>query len=143
MLSTLTVKGKILGQTRPPFPDWPIPLPPPDPGAAFTLRDLISRVVREEVAAFHLRQEERRLPRVLSPDQLAAAAAGGKVDLGGHDLAQAVDVEAAVATALQAFEDRFYFVFLDGTHQQELDGAIALRANSELTFLRLVPLAGG
>lgn len=143
MLTTITVKGKIVGQSRAPFPDWPVVLASPSDGTPLMLRELLRRVVYAEVDAFRLRQEERRLTRVLTPAALAEAAARGKVDLGGHDLNQAIDPEAAVAVALQAFEDGLYFVFVDEEHQQDLDRAVLLREQSEILFLRLIPLAGG
>jgi hypothetical protein len=143
MLATVTVKGKIIGQSRAPFPDWSVVLASPGDGTPLTLRELLRRVVSAEVDAFRLRQEERRLTRVLTPAALAEAAVRGKVDLGGHDLNHAVDPEAAVAVALQAFEDGLYFVFVDEQHQQDLDRAVPLREQSEILFLRLIPLAGG
>jgi hypothetical protein len=142
MPATLTVKGKIVGQTRPPFPDWSVSLEP-DAGTPLTLRDLLRQVVCAEVEAFRLRQEQRRLTRVLTPAAIAEAAARGKIDLGGQDLAQAVDPEAAVAVALQAFADGLYFVFVNEEHQPDLDRVVPLHPQSEILFLRLVPLAGG
>ena len=142
MPATLTVKGKIVGQPRAPFPDWSVVLAP-DPAAPLTLREVLRAVVCAEVEAFRLRQEERRLTRVLTPAAIAAAAARGKVDLGGHDEAPAVEAEAAVAVALQAFADGLYFVFVDEEHQEDLDRIVLLREQSEILFLRLIPLAGG
>jgi len=65
------------------------------------------------------------------------------VDMGGHDLQPEVDEEAAVAAALQAFQDGLYLVILDGEEQKELERPVRLRAESRLTFLRLTLLAGG
>src|SRR5262245_26243069 len=106
----ITIAGKALGQRRPMFEDWSIPFPPDlrGEGDNLTVRDLIARVVRAEVAGFRERQEERKLARVLSAGQIADAAARGKVDMGGRDLDQAVDEDQAVANALQAFEDGLY-----------------------------------
>jgi hypothetical protein len=119
----------------------PIDSTPGDSGQ--TLRDLISRIVRLEVQAFHERQAERRLTRYLSTAQLEAGLEKGKVDSGGRDLDQKVDPEAAIATALQAFEDGIYLVVLDGVEQKELDREIFVRPDSRITFIRLALLAGG
>jgi hypothetical protein len=145
MQSTLTIKGKVIGQSRPAFPDWVIPLPPDlhDSGGRLTLRDLITRIVLQEVEAFRTRQEERRLTRVLSMSQIEQGVVAGKVDMGGRDLNQEVNPEAAVGAALQAFEDGLYFVFLDGAQQKDLGSEVFVRADSEMTFVRLVPLVGG
>ena len=145
MQATITVKGKVVGQSRPPFADWSIPFPPDlhSSGDSITLRDLITRIVLQEVEAFKLRQEERRLTRILSQAQIESAAAAGTIDMGGRDLEQEADPQKAVGAALLAFEDGLYFVFLDGTQQQGLDQTVFLRPDSQVTFLRLVPLAGG
>jgi hypothetical protein len=146
--ATITIKGKVIGQSRPPFADWSIPFPPDlgGPGNSITLRDLITRIVHEEVEAFRVRQEERRLTRILSQAEIERGVAVGKIDMGGHDPGespQEVDAGQAVGAALQAFEDRFYYVFLDGVQQESLDQPVFLKPDSQVTFLRLVPLAGG
>ena len=145
MQATITVKGKVIGQSRPPFADWSVPFPPdlPASGDNITLRDLITRIVHEEVEAFRARQEERRLTRILSQAQIERGIAAGKVDMGGHDLQQEVDAGQAVGAALQAFEDGLYFVFLDGAQQTSLGQTVFLKPDSQVTFVRLVPLVGG
>jgi hypothetical protein len=80
---------------------------------------------------------------VLSAKQINEAAIRGKVDMGEKDLIQEVDEQAAVATAIQAFEDSLYLVIIDGQEQRELDREVYLRPDSRITFLRLVMLAGG
>lgn len=145
MTATITIEGKIIGRKNPVLADWLFALPAEweSPTERILLRDLITRIVHEEVAAFKERQAEQRLLRVLTFREIAEAAARGKVTMGGRDLDQEVDPQAAVATALQAFEDRLYYVFVDGQQQQGLDAEVQLRPNSRVTFLRLVPLAGG
>lgn len=141
----ITIAGKALGQRRPLFEEWSIPFPPDlkGDGDELTLRDLIGRVVRAEVQAFRERQEERKLVRVLTVDQIAEGAERGKVDMGGRDLDQQVDEDQAVAAAWQAFEDGLYLVALDGRELRELDGRVFLAPDSRLTFIRLALLAGG
>ncbi len=145
MQTTITVTGKILGQKKPLFTDWAISLPPDlfGSGDRLTLRDLITRIVLEEVEAFRERQEERRLTRVLSKAEIEQGVERGKVDMGGHDLAQEVDPQAAVDTALQAFEDGLYLVVIDEQQQHKLEHEVYLRPNSQVMFIRLVLLAGG
>jgi hypothetical protein len=143
MSSTITVEAKMLGQRKPLLADWHVSLPP-DQRPPSTLRELIEVVVRAEVTAYDQRQEERRLTRVLSAAQIEAAAAHGKVEMGGRDAnADAADPDVAVARAVQAFEDGAYFVFLDDVQHTELDGRIELHSESRMLFLRLVALAGG
>ena len=110
-----------------------------------TLRDLIARIVLEEVQAFRERRAERRLIRALTETQIAEGVGRGKVEMGGReeDEPDVADPEAAVATALLAFEDGLYYVFVDNEHRLDLNEEIRLRTESRVTFLRLVALAGG
>ena len=56
---------------------------------------------------------------------------------------QEVNVDEAIAVALQAFEDGLYFVFVDDVQQNQLDSEVFLNVNSKVMFLRLTALAGG
>ncbi len=141
-MSTLLVEAKTIGQRRPVFSGWRVDLPERG-GDHLRLRDLITRVVLEEVEAFKPRQQERRLAHVLTPQEIEAGRIKGKIDSGERDLKQEVDPDAAVGTALQAYEDGLYFVFIDGVQQTGLDSEVFLKTESQVTFLRLVALAGG
>ena len=60
------------------------PLDPRDGGDSTTLRALIARIVRHEVAAFGRREQARRLVRVLSASEIEEAQQRGKIDPGGR-----------------------------------------------------------
>jgi len=140
----LTISGKALGRRKPLFADFSIPFQPDlGDGGSITLRDLIERVVRHEVAAFKQRQADRQFVHALTAKQIEEGAARGKVDMGGRDLQQEVDPEQAVATALEAFEDGLYLVVVDGAEQSLLDNQIFLKPDSRVAFVRLTMLAGG
>jgi hypothetical protein len=143
---TITVSAKVIGQKKPVFTDWHIPIPPDkDRGGAppLSLRDLITKIVLAEVEAFKQRQEARQLATVLSPQQIADGAARGKIALGGDDLKQEVDPQSAVATALLAFEDGLYYVFIDGVQVESLEQTVFVGDDTHVQFVRLVALAGG
>jgi hypothetical protein len=149
---TITVEAKVIGRHQPAVSGWRVPLPEPPAGedgrgdGALRLRELLAAIVRQEVTAFRQRQEERRLACVLSPDAIQQGAIAGKIDMGGPREARTgdeVDEDAAVAVALQAFEDGLYVVFLDGRQHDDLDAPVWPRPDSTLTFIRLVALAGG
>lgn len=144
-MPVLTISARALGKRKPLVPDWQVPWPPEEGsgGEPLTLRQLITRVVLREVEAFKQRQEQRQVIRILTERQMEEGLAKGRIDPGGRTLHQLVDPDAAVATALQAFEDGLYLVILDGEEQRELDREIHLHADSHLVFLRLVMLAGG
>jgi hypothetical protein len=142
---TLTVEGKVVGQKRPIFTDWHIELPPVEEnnGERLKLRDLITSIVVKEVDAFMTRQEERKLARVMSRQEIEQGVESGKVGAGERDLGQKVNIANSIAIALQAFEDGLYFVFIDEVQQTNLDSEVFLKANSKVVFLRLTALVGG
>ena len=140
----LTISGKVLGRKQPLFTDFSVPLPPDEGAGGLTLRTLIDRIVRSEVEAFRTRQQERRLLRALTADQIAAAVEVGKVEMGESEVEpQEVDDDAAVGTALQAFVDGQFLVAIDGQNYRQLDQQIFLQEDSRVTFIRLTFLAGG
>lgn len=145
MSIALTVEGKVIGRKQPLFTDWHIELPPvnENQGDRLKLRDLIISIVSKEVEAFKDRQSERRLARVMSRPEIEQGVALGRVDPGERNVPQSVDMEEAVAVALQAFEDGLYFVFIDGVQQTRLDSEVFLKSNSKVLFLRLTALVGG
>jgi hypothetical protein len=143
----LTIKGKGLGRRRPLFEDFSIP-PPNDlgDGGPFTLRHLITHVVHQEVAAFEMRQDSRRLDRVLSAGQIADGARRGKISAEGRDPkwgpTPKIDVDTAVAVALEGFVDGLYLVSIDDLEYCDLDAIVRLEPDSRVTFIRLTFLAG-
>ena len=145
MSVNILVEGKAVGQKHPLFTDWHIELPPVDEnnGDRLKLRDLITSIVVKEVDAFITRQEERKLARVMSKQEIEQGVERGKIYTGERDLGQEVDTADAITTALQSFEDGLYFVFIDEIQQTKLNSEVFLKANSKVVFLRLTALVGG
>ena len=140
----LTISGKALGKKKPLFADFSIPSPPAgDEGGAVRLRDLLSRIVRHEVDAFEERQEDRKFLEALTAREIGEQAARGKIDMGGRDIKQKVDMDEAIAVALEAFEDGLYLVIIDGQDYKTLDAEVFLQSDSKVGFVRLTMLAGG
>lgn len=144
-MSSLTLSARVVGRRKPLVPDWQLTWPPDQggDGEPLTLRQLITRIVLKEVDSFKQRQDERKLVRILTENKIDEGLRKGRVDSGGRELHQQVDAQAAVANALQAFEDGIYLVVLDGEEQRDLDREVHLNVDSHLVFLRLVMLAGG
>jgi hypothetical protein len=139
----LTVSGKTIGSKKPLFADFGVEIPEIASGGT-TLRDLIDAVVRHEVAAFQQRQRDRQFIRVLTEREISAGKKSGKIESGGSEIMpQEVDVEAAVESALLAFEDGIYLVAIDDEQIRELDQVLQLQPESRVTFVRLTLLAGG
>ena len=140
------MQAKAAGRRRPLVPDFE--LPPVDvtgdAGSPMTLRDLISRVVRHEVVSFRDRQEQNQFVRALTAAQIEEGVSRGAIRSGGSELPRAeVDTEVAIGAALQAFEDGLYLVLIDREQCLSLDEQVVVDADSTVTFLRLVALAGG
>ena len=76
----------------------------------------------------HPHHVEQRL--VLSAQQITDGAGRGKVDPAGKSIAQTIDTEEAVATALQAFEDGLYLVVIDESERRDLDERVSLSDGS-------------
>lgn len=140
----LTIEARVTGRRRGLIPQWQLPVDDlVTVGAPLTLREFIERIVRAETTAFGERQAEGRLVRLLSEQEIDEEAVRGRVDFAGRELDQQVDVDGSVGVALESFEDGLYFVLIDGQQYESLDEQVNVAADSRVTFLRLVPLAGG
>lgn len=137
---------KVPGRRKDLLPKWDWPLPPVDQdggGEPLTLRTLISRIVRAEVAAFRTRQKAARYLVVMTEEEVRAASAKGRIAPGASDVGlQEVDDEQAVGAALQAFEDGMYLVLIDDQEQRDLEQQVFVTDDSTITFIRLTFLAG-
>ena len=146
MNPTIQIEAKVMGQKKPIIDNWAFSLPPQaiESKNDITLHDIIAWVVRAEVDAFHQRQHKRRFARILTRQEIEDGVRKGKIDSGDQEHEeQQVDAQAAVTTALEAFEDGLYYVFVNEVQIQSLEEVLDLHADSKMTFLRLVPLAGG
>ena len=108
-----------------------------------TVRGLLASIVRKQIDSFRDRQESRRLIQILTEGQIANGLETGRFVSGGDDLQQPVDVDEAIQAAYTAFEDGFFYLFLDNTQLTRLDEPIGLGEVTEALFVRLVPLVGG
>ena len=141
----MIIAGKAIGRKKPLFAEWSMPMPPKlREGEGQTLREVISTIVISEVNAFRKRQSDRQFLHVLTSQDIKDGAERGKVTMGLSEVApQEVDNEAAISTALQAFEDGIFLVVLDDQEYRDLDAQVYLKPDSRITFIRLTLLAGG
>jgi hypothetical protein len=141
----LTIEARTTNRRRELIPRWQVPVPPEASGGrGLTLRELIDRVVRAEVEEYATRRRGGRLMLVLSERDIDAGAEGGRVQAGGSaPRTAAPEPDAAVAVALEAFEDGLYLVVIDGRQYESLEEQVMLGDSSTMTFMRLVALAGG
>ncbi|MFC4638150.1 hypothetical protein [Deinococcus hohokamensis] len=134
----MIVETKVIGR-RTPFERRPIELP----DEPHTLRSLLTRLVHQEVQAYQERQASVGLLRVLTQCELQDAAVTGRVSVAPQERSGSVTPEEATRTALTAFGDGLYYVFVDERQITELDEPVTLRPDSTLLLLRLTALAGG
>jgi hypothetical protein len=102
-----------------------------------TVRELIRSRVYQEVTEYNARQPEhfRGLVQPTDAEQV----------LNGYRLRQRrkIDWQAQYDKAITAFRGNGFLVLVEDRQLTELDEGIELRAGTEVTFLKLVPLVGG
>jgi hypothetical protein len=143
----LTIQVKTFSRKRDLIPPLSLPISSISPdadSATLTLRSFITHVVSLEVREFHQRQEEKNLVRALTEREISDGARLGKIEMGGKEYDdQFVSYDEAIDSAILAFQDGLYFVFIDGVQIKELDDVVHIKQDSQILFLRLVALAGG
>ena len=98
-----------------------------------SVRALIERRVREEVARWNAAGER---PRLVEPDETEAA-------LNGPRRRRVVVGDPQVARALAAFEAGRVLMLVDARQVTSLDDEIAICPGTVVSFIKLVPLVGG
>lgn len=108
-----------------------------------TVCELITAVVQVCVAAYNerVRKGESGI-RPLTEESLADMEAIGKLAFGVNYSEKQADEAAAIANALQGFEDGLYRIFHGQKELTSLDEALSLSEKDELTFIRLTMLTG-
>ena len=142
----LLASVKQLGKKKPVIGERELQVP-----EVSSLRELITAIVRGEVAAYNARAADSAegdaetpvtLLAALSKDEIEDKASAGKVGFGLKYNAKRPDEENAVENALLSFEDGLYRVFVNDEETQNLDVPLSLKNGDKLTIVRLVMLAG-
>lgn len=111
-------------------------------GPLRTMGDLLDVIVRHQVAEFNERKGKGRFLRVLTERECVAGREIGRIVSGEIEPDdRRADAEKAVADAVSAFLDGFYFVFVNDVQVEGLEQDI--RDVRNVLFVRLTPLAGG
>jgi hypothetical protein len=109
-----------------------------------TVRDLLEAIVREQVEAFRSRKREAKMLRVLTERAIADGRDAGRIAAGDQEPDDRLpDPEQAIEAALTAFQDGFYYVFINDAQVDRLDQAVDPGESTDVLFVRLTPLAGG
>lgn len=103
-----------------------------------TAQELIRRYVYEQVQEANRREEERVRTQETGheTERLLNGARPGIP-------ARRVDWETQAARACEAFRRNRFFLLVDDKQIRSLEAEIVLRPETQISFLRLIPLAGG
>ena len=104
------------------------------------LRELIGETVKICVGDYVDRMDKGEA--VLSEEQIEDMSQIGKIAFGIVYGEKKPDVQKAVETAIQGFEDGLFRVFLGNRELKNLDEKVAFAEGNEITFIRLTMLAG-
>lgn len=107
-----------------------------------TLRELIGEMVSISVVEYNNKAFEPSFLHYLSPESIEDQAYVGKVGFGDRKLDRRADTDQAIATAILAFEDGLYRVWLHETELTALDEPLIFQEGDRLTFIRFTMLAG-
>ena len=102
-----------------------------------TLRELIRTRVREEGASYNAAPAPV-FEGLVMPAGATPAAQGFSMPT-----PRRIDWEEQAALAIDAFGGNRFFALVDGRQVVDLDEELRLTADSDVRFLRLVPLVGG
>jgi hypothetical protein len=102
-----------------------------------TLRDLIRTRVREEVARYNA-ERSGTFRGLVRPEDAEETPRGYRVAPG-----RLLEWEKQARVAEKAFEQNGFFVLVGGKQVDDLDAELDLGVDTDLCFVRLVPLVGG
>lgn len=128
-MATLTVSDETA--TGASIHEWAIP----DVPDLLPVRDIIRLRVRDEVARSQLSGGDR-YQGLVRPTPFEAT-------VNGPTTRRPIDWERQADKAILAFQRNGFFLLIDDRQVTSLDELIDLRRGDRVTFIRLVPLAGG
>lgn len=111
-------------------------------GESCLLRELLTRVVLQQVGEFNDRRAEKSLFTFFQENEIAQEAETGKVRFGAIYNDQQANAEKAIETVLLAFQDGLIAVFIDDNQLEALDAEVVLQENTVITLVRLTFLVG-
>lgn len=107
-----------------------------------TVRELLTYMVKYCIKEYNNRKENSELLKVLSKQEIDDKAVSGKVAFGVNYGEKNPKTNEAIENALQCYEDGMVVLFVDGKKTETLEEQINVKADTELTFIRLTMLAG-
>ena len=102
-----------------------------------TIRDLIARRVQSEVEKFNL-QRPINFKALVQPKDAEETSQGYR--LRQH---RDLDSQVHVDEAIKAFENQRFFVMVDHKDVNDLGAEITIADNTDIAFVKLMPIIGG
>ncbi|HAQ08143.1 MAG TPA: hypothetical protein DCR24_11720 [Bacillus bacterium] len=112
------------------------------PSTPGSLRVLLSELVTWNVQQLAEKDEEIHLVNYLTETEVNHQAINGKVGFGAIYNKKKPDLTEAIQTAIQAFEDGLFLVFINSEQVEALDAPLEMADGDEVVFIRLTMLAG-
>ena len=88
------------------------------------------------------KKQDENFLSVLTNQEIEEKSASGKIGFGLIYGQKNPKLESSIQAALQCFEDGMVVLFVDGVQLERLEDEVQLLEGSELTFVKLIPLAG-
>lgn len=107
-----------------------------------TLRDLIIDIVSLNVKNYNKKQTDSQWVDYLLDETIMKNVSVGKVGFGFHFNEKKAKEKQAIETAVLAFQDGIYRVFINEDEKTNLDELLNLKGEDNITFVRLLMLAG-
>lgn len=106
------------------------------------VRELICEAVHTCVESYNKRFDSKENNIVLSEEDIGDMSEIGKIAFGINYGGRRADEEKALDTALQAYEDGIFRIFLGEHELNDLTESISINEGDSLTFVRLTMLSG-
>jgi len=134
----ITITGRLIGIQKPLFEPWSIEIEPYlDLDDDWTLSELIEMIILEASTIF---REPPHAPAFLrAVNAIAFLPTSSALSANEATLIES-QVGEAISSAIQAFEEDVFVVVLDQEDIMDLDDHIELHPDSQVTFVRLLPM---
>ncbi len=107
-----------------------------------TVKDLLIETVKIMVSEYEARMDSGEALKALTKQEIEDMSQSGKIGFGVNYGESCPDLEKSIQAALECFADGIVVLFVDGQQVEELQERLIMQEGSELTFIRMTPLAG-
>lgn len=133
----IKVTVKQLGRKKNKLQEIPFELEHPPERVGELIRECVHTCVKE-----YRSRAAGRTEQPLTPDEIENQKEIGRIAFGIHYNEGKVDEQKAAATAMQAYEDGLFRIFLNEQELGKAEEHIELKTEDVLTFIRLTMLSG-